>query len=90
MSDNRDFDFAHFEVAASTGMDALFSREPQIVSPTKRVRVASIQQLAGFERLSSETLIHKSDRDLWSIGKDAQGSLVIERMFDDNGAPLKG
>jgi len=84
------FDISEMEVTGSTGIDALLSREPQMVTPTSRVRVASLQQLAGFHRLSADTLIHKSDRDLWSIRKDADGSLTIERMFDDNGKPIKG
>lgn len=89
MSDYK-FDLGQFEVTGSTGMDALFAREPEMVTPTKKVRVASLQTLQGFQRISTETLIHKSDRDLWNLRKEADGSIVIERMFDDNGAPLKG
>lgn len=89
MSDKK-FDLSKMEVTGSTGIDALFAREPQMITPPARVRVASLQQLSGFHRLSADTLIHKSDRDLWSIRKDADGALMIERMFDDNGTPLKG
>lgn len=89
MSDKK-FDLSKMEVTGSTGIDALFAREPQMITPRTRVRVASLQQLDGFQRLSADTLIHKSDRDLWSIRKDADGALMIERMFDDNGEPLKG
>ncbi len=89
MSDYK-FDLGQFEVTGSTGMDALFAREPEMVTPTRKIRVASLQALSGFERTSSETLVHKSNRDLWNIRKEADGSLVIERMFDDTGAPLKG
>lgn len=85
------FDLGKIEVQGAAGMDAFFAREPQHVTPTgSRIRVASIQQLAGFVRLGAETLIHRSDKDLWAISKDADGSMVIERMFDDNGEPLKG
>lgn len=84
------FDLSKLEVTGSSGIDALFAREPQMITPPSRVRVASLQQLNGFQRLSADTLIHKSDRDLWSIRKDADGALTIERMFDDNGEPLKG
>lgn len=88
---NPSFDLGSMEVTASTGIDALFAREPHMVTPRgSKVRVASIQQLAGFHRLSADTLIHKSDRDLWAIRKDAEGSLMIERMFDDDGKPLRG
>lgn len=86
-----DFDFKDFQTAGSCGLDALFEREPQMVQPkTARTRVASVQQLKPFERISSETLIHRSNRDLWAIQKAADGNLYIERLFDDNGKPLKG
>ncbi len=55
-----------------------------------RMRVASLEQLNGFIRTAEDTLVHKSDRDLWSLGKDANGDFFVERMFDDAGAPLKG
>lgn len=55
-----------------------------------RMRVASLEQLNGFIRTAEDTLVHKSDRDLWSLGKDANGDFYVERMFDDAGAPLKG
>ena len=86
------FDLANFEVQGSVGLDALLEQEPQIVTPSKTARrkVASIQDLAGFTRLSTELLIHKADKDLWSIKKDADGSLFVERMFDDDGKPLRG
>lgn len=90
LSANPSFDLGKFEVTGSSGIDALFARAPEMVTPRTRVRVASLQQLDGFIRLSADTLINKSDRDLWSIRKDAEGGMTIERMFDDNGTPLKG
>ena len=85
------FDFGDFETTGASGLDALFQREPQLVAPPKtaRVRVASVQALKPFERVSAETLVHKSDRDLWAIKKEGE-SYFIERLFDDNGTPLKG
>lgn len=85
------FDLGSIEVSGATGMDALFEQEPAMITPTKtaRVRVASIQQLSPFERLSKVTLVHKSDRDLWTLKKDGN-DYFIERLFDDNGQPLKG
>ena len=84
------FDLSTFEVQGSAGLDALLEREPQMVTPkSARRKLASLQDLAGFSRLSTETLIHKADRDLWSLKKDADGSLFVERMFADDGKPLK-
>jgi hypothetical protein len=87
---SNEFDLSKFEVQGSAGLDALFEREPQLVTKTARRKVASIQDLAGFTRLSTDLLIHKADKDLWSIKKDADGSLFVERMFADDGTPLRG
>jgi hypothetical protein len=85
---SRNFDLSAFEVQGSTGLDAFFSREPEIVTPT-RVRVASIRDLNPFTRLSADELVHKADRDLWTIKRQSDGAMFVERMFDDNGSPLK-
>lgn len=86
-----DFNLGDIQTAGACGLDALFERQPEMVRPrTARVRVASVQQLAPFTRLSTETLVHKSERDLWAIRKEADGQIYIERLFDDNGSPLKG
>ena len=95
---NFDFDMDQFETGGATGMDALLANEPEIVSPVDqtrvaaapaRVKVGSLQQLAPFNRVASDTLIHKSTNDLWAIGQDG-GDFFIERLFQDNGEPLKG
>jgi len=83
-----DFDLKCFEVSGSTGIDALFQREPALVRP--RIRVASCRDLAAFTRVSEDTLVHKSDRDLWALRREADGKYYIERMFDDASGPLKG
>jgi len=88
-----DFDLSKFQVSESTGIDALFKREAQLVTPTKlqrRIQIASLGDLSPFLRLSAETLIHRSERDLWSLKKESDGKYYVERLFDDNGEPLKG
>lgn len=93
-----DFDFRSFETGGATGLDALLASEPQIVSPVgqakpaatpERIKVGSLKQLDGFRRIASDTLIHKSTQDLWAIRQDG-GNFFIERLFQDNGEPLKG
>jgi hypothetical protein len=86
------FDLGQMEVSGATGLDAMFQREAHILSVPKtgRSKVASIADLHNFVRLSSETLIHKSDRDLWALKKEADGNYFIERLFDDNGEPIRG
>jgi len=92
-----DFDMDKFETGGATGMDALLASEPEIVSPVSnvvkasptRIRIGSLQQLAPFQRIASDTLIHKSTNDLWAIRQN-EGNYFIERLFQDNGEPLKG
>ena len=93
-----DFKMDQFESASASGMDALFEAEPQIVSPVgtakeasvpKRTRVASLQQLQGFVRVGSDTLINKATNDLWALRKEGD-NFFIERLFQDDGQPLKG
>jgi hypothetical protein len=54
-----------------------------------RMRVASLGDLTEFLKLADDTLIHKSTKDLWSFRRDGT-EYVIERLFDDQGDPLKG
>lgn len=88
----RDYDLGQIQGSGASGIDALFEREPQLITAAKpkKMRVASLQQLVGFQRISADTLIHKSDRDLWALKKEGDGRFFIERLFDDNGSPLKG
>jgi hypothetical protein len=86
-----DFDLGDIQGSGAVGLDALFQREASLVSvPKGRRKVASLGDLRPFVRLSSDTLIHKSDRDLWTLQKEADGNYFIQRLFDDNGEPLKG
>jgi hypothetical protein len=85
------FELGEIQGSEATGIDALFQREPHIVSAHKtgRKKVASLGDLSNFVRVSNETLIHKSQRDLWTLKREG-GDFFIERLFDDNGEPLKG
>ena len=49
-----------------------------------------LQDLKGFVRVSADTLIHKSQKDLWALKKEGDGHFYIERLFDDSGEPIKG
>lgn len=94
-------DFKLGEIQASaTGLDAFFEHEPKMITPfgqkaaaapqkPARVKVGSLSQLNGFHRLSSETLVHKSTNDLWSIKREGNGEYFIERLFSD-GNPVRG
>jgi hypothetical protein len=86
-----DFDLSAMRMAGETGLDALFEREAHILKPhqTGRTKVASMADIRPFIRLSSDTLIHRSERELWTLKKEGDG-YYIERLFDDKGEPLKG
>jgi len=85
-----DFELGEMEVSGAIGLDAMLQREAHIVSPYVRTKVASMTDLQPFIRLSAETLIHRSERELWALKKEADGQYFIERLFDDTGEPLKG
>lgn len=82
------FDLSDIQVTASSGLDTVLENNPALISPPRRVRVASLQKLANFTRLSEDLLVHKSQRDLWSLQKEGE-KYYISRLFDDNGTPLK-
>lgn len=60
----------------------------RVANPPHRVRVSSLGALSDFEKTASGDLVHKSTKDLWSLKKDGE-AYVIERLFDDEGKPLK-
>ena len=79
------------QTQGAPGIDALFQQNPQLVQPkTGRKLIASCADLKNFTRISSETLVHKSNQDLWALKKEADGKFYVERLFDDNGEPVKG
>lgn len=65
-----------------SGMDDFLSED--------RVKVASLGDLIGFDRVGKDHLIHKSSKDLWGIDMDEEGNVHITRMFDNDGEPIKG
>lgn len=93
----KDFDLGQV-LSASTGLDAFFESEPEIVpqpevAPVKVAsgmrKVASLGDLSGFIRTAEDQLVHKSTQDLWALRTGDDGQFYIERLFDDR-APLKG
>jgi hypothetical protein len=93
----KDFDLGSIQ-GSNAGLDAFFENEPQMVSPvgtvkpktSRMMRVGSLQQLQPFQRVSAETLVNKSTQDLWALRKSKGGEFFIERLFGDDGTPLKG
>lgn len=53
------------------------------------IRVASLDSLLGeFLKVSEDKLVNRATRDLWSLRKEGE-EYVIERLFDDEGAPIQ-
>jgi len=56
---------------------------------TRRKKISSLDTLDGFVRIGEDLLVNKAKKDLWKIEKDADGSLVIFRLFDAEGNPIE-
>lgn len=70
------------EEVCPQGMDDFLNKD--------KIKVASLSDLSEFFRISQETLVHKSKKDLWRINEDKKGQIVIERLFDpDTKEPIK-
>jgi hypothetical protein len=55
-----------------------------------KVKISSMDDFFNFLRIGKDTLVHKSEKDLWRISEDDKGAVVIERLFDPNTKePLK-
>lgn len=71
-------------------MEASLKKGSLFVDNPNRLKIACVGDLYPFHRVSSDTLIHKSSKELWSIQLDGDGHTVIEKQFDDNGKPVMG
>jgi len=78
---------------SSSSIDDFFATKPVVrkanTAPVGRVRVANLQQLAGFQLVAEDQLVHLSQQDFWHLGKDDQG-FYIERLVDDDNGPVQG
>ena len=54
---------------------------------TVSMRLAGVGDLADFVR-HGDDLVHKATKDLWALRKDGD-DFVIERLFEEEGGPLK-
>lgn len=64
-----------------SGMDAFFLPDT--------MKVASLGDLSDFFRASTDTLVHKAEKDLWKISEDKDGKCIIERLFDSDNKPIR-
>ena len=57
------------------------------LSPNKEIIKLSSLDLTEFMKVSDDTLIHKSKKDLWKMLKDKEGNVYIQRLFDEDVLP---
>jgi hypothetical protein len=55
---------------------------------SQKVRIANLNQLAGFQLIADDTLVRLSQKDFWKLGQDEQGPF-IERLVEDSTGPVK-
>ena len=53
-------------------------------------QLADLSQHFQQSNVRPNELVHKATRDIWSFGTDPKGNYVIERLFNDSGATVKG
>lgn len=62
-----------------------------IPADVNRFKVAGLGDITSFlSKVSNNTLVHRSQKDLWSFSKGADGGVTVQRLFNSNGEALKG
>jgi len=56
-------------------------KRAKTVQGSRRLKVANIN-MDLFLKVGADLLIHKSDKDLWKLTKDAEGKDIIERLYE--------
>jgi hypothetical protein len=78
---------------SSSSIDDFFAEKPIVrkasTAPVGRVRIANAHQLAGFQLIAEDQLVHLSQKDFWHLGQDDKG-YYIERLVDDDSGPVQG
>lgn len=54
-----------------------------------KIKIANLADLYAFTRVNDNHLVHKATKDLWSLEANEDGSIVISRLFDDSGSPVR-
>ena len=80
------------EEADVCGMDEFI--EPKKVESQEKlpdkVKVAGLGDLSDFFRIANNTLVHKSEKDLWRISESEKDGCFIERLFNpDTKEPIR-
>lgn len=71
---------------SSSAIDDFFNPvvlKPSVRSASRKIRIAGLHQLAGFESISDDKLVRLSKMDFWRLGEDEEGPF-IERLVGDD------
>jgi len=63
----------------SSAIDGFLSDNTQNI-----IKVSSDMDLTDFMKVSDDTLIHKSNKDIWKMMKDKSGTVFIKRMMEED------
>ena len=83
-----DFKFEDIRLSSSAVDDFLPDDLTIRTASTGKIRVGSLRQLAGFQLIADDQLIHLSRQDFWKLGEDEDG-YFIERLVSDDDGPVK-
>jgi hypothetical protein len=71
----------------ASGLDDFFTPPARLPD---QIKIGSLGDLSDFFRVSSDTLVHKAEKDLWRISENKKGEVVIERLFNpETKKPIK-
>jgi hypothetical protein len=82
-----DFKFEDIRFSSSSVDDFMPGSSVRTAS-AGRIRIGSLRQLAGFQLIADDKLVHLSRQDFWKLGEDDEG-YFIERLVSDDDGPIK-
>lgn len=65
-------------------LEKLSSQDKSVKIITSRSKIA-----LSFDVAHQNELVHKATKELWSFQKTSDGKFSLERLFDENGEPVK-
>jgi hypothetical protein len=65
---------------SASSLDDMF--DTKSLTPFRK-RIANVNDVPGFMKISSDSLIHIAQQDFWAIKYDEAGQPFIERLVED-------
>ena len=83
-----DFKSEDIRCSSSSVDDFMFNDSVIRTASCGRIRVGSLRQLAAFQLVADDKLVHLSRQDFWHLGEDDDG-YFIERLVSDDDGPVR-